>query len=143
VLKFFIAYNTLVRCLGIRNCRLNIIQTYGPLCASCSAQIAHLVSNAGCQIPLEALSDFEVARRTDKRKKNILYNVFGGTDIIQKPGPYSHQIISVLFIDTAESILAADIQFPDKQLIFQRCGAFSKGTTIIVKYKTQQTAFFP
>jgi hypothetical protein len=72
-----------------------------------------------------------------------LYNVFGGTDIIRKPGRYSHQIISVLFIDTAESILAAEIQFPDKQLIFQRCDAFSKGTTIIVKYRTQQTALFP
>ena len=55
----------------------------------------------------------------DERKEYILYNVFSSTYIVQEPGRYSHQIISVLFIDTAEGILTTAIKFPDKQLVFQ------------------------
>jgi hypothetical protein len=45
----------------------------------------------------------------DERKEDILYDVFSSTYIIQEPGRDSHQIISVLFIDSAEGVLTAAI----------------------------------
>jgi hypothetical protein len=45
----------------------------------------------------------------DERKEDILYDVFSSAYVVQEPGRDSHQIVSVLFIDTAEGVLTAAI----------------------------------
>ena len=78
----------------------------------CSIRIPCPVGDTRGQIALEVSRELEMIGILYERGKDIVHNVLGNIRLIQQRNRQSQQIISVLFIDPAESIFTAMLEFP-------------------------------
>ena len=70
------------------------------------------VGNTCGQIALEVSRELELTGILYERGKDIVHNVLGNIRLVQQRNSQSQQIVSVLFIDPAESIFTAMLEFP-------------------------------
>jgi len=78
----------------------------------CSIRISCPIGDTRGQIALEVSRELEMIGILYERGKDILHNVLGNIHLVQQRNRQSQQIISVLFIDPAESIFTAMLEFP-------------------------------
>jgi hypothetical protein len=65
----------------------------------CDVYVSGPIGNAGCKVPLETSGELKPSGGLREAKENVLDNVFGVADIIQKSSRQPQQIIAVHLID--------------------------------------------
>jgi len=78
----------------------------------CPISIPCPVGDTCGQIALEASRELELTGILYERGKDIVHNVLDNIRLVQQRNRQPQQIISVLFVDPAESFFAAMLEFP-------------------------------
>jgi hypothetical protein len=81
-------------------------------------EVADPIGYAGCQISFEIPAWANSRCRLGEAHKNVLDDILSGVDIIDQNNRQLQQVVSVLFINPSQGILAAALEFPNKQFVF-------------------------